>query len=401
MDFRAGRRLFSLADEYFEREDVNSKIVSARLQELIDSWACVVPSYRRLADSINRIRLDAQGVKLTWLRDNVEKQGQEMSAVLHEQAEFVLEANGFGKEGSLQAGMTIIAPDTPAEPDTDPAEWEKVINDAAATLNLQGKINPSDYECPGAVNISADDVLSKRQVAERPGLSEKTKKKYVNNTVIHIEHKNNVYLICDACIKGAFSLLVAFLASNGLIGAPLYVFFTDGANDLRGPIENLFSPFHFKIILDWYHLMEKVSQFLSSGLKNYKLRHIFEDEVVKPLLWRGDVDAVIAALKAIPKEDIRSEAAITTDLIGYLTRKKKYIPCYAMRHELGLRNSSNPVEKANDLIVAERQKHRGMSWSYEGSHALAGVTAAWKNSELNAWCMDKNMRFSFSTQNVA
>ena len=35
----------------------------------------------------------------------------------------------------------------------------------------------------------------------------------------------------------------------------------------------------------------------------------------------------------------------------------------ALRANLGLRNSSNPVEKANDLVVAGRQKHNGMAWS--------------------------------------
>jgi hypothetical protein len=31
-----------------------------------------------------------------------------------------------------------------------------------------------------------------------------------------------------------------------------------------------------------------------------------------------------------------------------------------VRRELGLRNSSNQGEKANDLLVAARQKHHGM-----------------------------------------
>jgi hypothetical protein len=39
------------------------------------------------------------------------------------------------------------------------------------------------------------------------------------------------------------------------------------------------------------------------------------------------------------------------------------IPVYAVRRQLGLRNSSNRGEKANDLLVAARQKHNGMSWS--------------------------------------
>jgi len=395
IDFRAGKRLFSVADNYFERSDPNEKIVSARFEELMNIWSCSIPSYRHVVEALNRFRLETQGVKLTWLRDNVEKDGRKMSAALHEKAEFVLEANGFDKEGNLKPDIVIEAIIEPDADDEKAMAREKEISDAATRLDLAGTINPMDYEDPNiTVNISADDVLTNRQAIERPDSHEKGKRKYVTNTVIHVEHKDSDYIICDPCIKGAFAILMGFLAANGLIGMPLYVFFFDGASNLRGPIETLFAPFNYKIILDWYHLIKKVEQRLSSGMKNYKLRHIFEDQVIKPLLWCGNVAGAIASLKNIPAEDTKSEEAITK-LIDYLTRNEKYIPCYAMRRELGLRNSSNPVEKANDLIVSERQKNRGMSFSNDGSHGLASVSATWKNDELNSWCIDKNLRFSF------
>jgi len=56
-------------------------------------------------------------------------------------------------------------------------------------------------------------------------------------------------------------------------------------------------------------------------------------------------------------------------LITYLHRNQACIPCYALRKKLGLRISSNPVEKANDLVVSNRQKHNGMSWSADGQPA--------------------------------
>jgi hypothetical protein len=52
------------------------------------------------------------------------------------------------------------------------------------------------------------------------------------------------------------------------------------------------------------------------------------------------------------------------------------IPCYALRKAFGLCNSSAIGEKINDLIVSNRQKHNGMSWSKKGSLALASLTAA-------------------------
>ena len=401
VDFRAGRRLFSVADDFFERSDPNEKIVSARFKELMNTWSCSIPSYRQVAETLNRFRLEPEGVKLTWLRDNIEKDGREMSATLHEKAEFVLEANGFDKDGQLQPDTVIEEIIEPEEDDEKAKAREKEINDAAEKLELNETVNPLDYEdLETTVNISADDVLTNRQAANRPDSPEKGKRKYVTNTVIHVEHKDDDYILCDSSIKGAFAILMGFLAANGLIGMPLYVFFIDGASNLRGPIESIFAPFKYKIILDWYHVTKKVEQRLSSGMKNYKLRHIFEDQVLMPLLWYGNVAGAIASLKNIPAEDIKSQDAITA-LIDYLTRNEKYIPCYAMRRELGLRNSSNPVEKANDLIVSERQKNRGMSWSNEGSRGLASVSAAWKNDELNSWCMDKNLRFSFPINKAA
>jgi len=56
---------------------------------------------------------------------------------------------------------------------------------------------------------------------------------------------------------------------------------------------------------------------------------------------------------------------------------------------LGLRNSSNRGEKANDLVVSERQKHNGMSWSPDGSVALAAVTALVRNQGQDTWFKQK------------
>ncbi|GJG66685.1 hypothetical protein PRLR6025_01540 [Prevotella lacticifex] len=68
-----------------------------------------------------------------------------------------------------------------------------------------------------------------------------------------------------------------------------------------------------------------------------------------------------------------------------------FVPCYAVRHMIGLRTSSNRVEKANDLIVAKRQKHNGMSWSFKGSGALASIKCAHLNGELSCWIRNRTI----------
>ena len=57
---------------------------------------------------------------------------------------------------------------------------------------------------------------------------------------------------------------------------------------------------------------------------------------------------------------------IAVSYLPYLEGRRTYIACYALRKELGYRNSSNPAEKENDLIVAGRQKHIG--YEDDGPH---------------------------------
>ena len=81
------------------------------------------------------------------------------------------------------------------------------------------------------------------------------------------------------------------------------------------------------------------------------------------------------------------------NLIRYLQNKESVIACYAMRRRLGLRISSNAVEKANDLTVAKRQKHQGMSWSYHGSRHFAALTALYLNQEADVWHKTGSLSF--------
>jgi hypothetical protein len=112
-----------------------------------------------------------------------------------------------------------------------------------------------------------------------------------------------------------------------------------------------------------------------------------------PLLWHGLVDQAITYLKSLPEAEIKNEDE-RLHLVQYLAKNRPMIPVYAVRRELGLRNSSNRGEKANDLLVAERQKHNGMSWSPSGSVALASVTALKHNREYHKWFRERKIAFT-------
>ncbi len=88
-------------------------------------------------------------------------------------------------------------------------------------------------------------------------------------------------------------------------------------------------------------------------------------------------------VRAIPEEDIKSRASLER-LVGYFERNRSWIPCYVLRRELGLPNSSNPVERMNNLVTSNRQKKNGMSWSQTGSLAFTVLTvvAQWPHPQV-------------------
>jgi hypothetical protein len=111
-------------------------------------------------------------------------------------------------------------------------------------------------------------------------------------------------------------------------------------------------------------------------------------------LWLGKVEKAIKVLSDLKAETIKN-ATQRDNLITYLRRNQDCIPCYALRKKLGLRVSSNPVEKANDLVVSNRQKHNGMSWSADGSTSLATLTAVRRNGEDMNWLLHLDIQFQF------
>jgi len=392
LDYK-GKTLYSIANDYFEKKNPKEQFKSSCMEELMLKMA-VFQSYRPEADLLNRIRQQKEGVKTTTLRNIVEKQGKTINEDLHKKAEEILVANGFTEDGYKLEDTKIAELKPGTETQEEREERENKVIATATELRIKD-IRTEDYENPEqTVNISADDVLSDRQATNRPNSAEKGKKKYVSNTNIDIQKGKEAYIINDKNIKEALKLLMGFLLANSLIGQYQLVFFTDGAKDINDPINSMFGFVAYKIILDWYHLKEKVKQRLSMGMKGCKLRNAFLDKIL-PLLWKGDVAGAIALLENLPEDQVKTPEQITR-LIEYLKRNQKYIPCYIMRSMLGLRNSSNSVENTNGRVVSYRQKARGMSWSKEGSAGLATVSAATLNGELINWTKNRTMKFSFN-----
>ena len=306
----------------------------------------------------------------------------------------ILHENEFNKEGKYQGNKVDYAN---VEPIVHSAE--KIAGAIAKCKDecdypAEIKDNPVLYEKPdSSVNISIDDVNVKKQEENRiaGGNNEKRKRKYVHNTVVHIGKEGFSYLLNGYGIKSVLSYVIAFILFNDLDGKRLQ-FFTDGHKILNDTILKYFLwNKNIGIILDWFHLKKKCKEQLSMALKGRVIRNQILKKLM-PLLWFGLVDRAISLLNKIDNSSIKDTDKIEK-LIAYFERNKSIIPCYAVRKELGLCNSSAIGEKMNDLVVSERQKNNGMSWSKEGSVALATITSLKRNKEYKQWFEKKEIEF--------
>jgi hypothetical protein len=354
-------------------------------------------SYRKTAEMINRLRHQEHGgTPYRTLQENTEKEGTAVIDYIEEKTKRILRDNGFSENGDYCGNTPAYVSDQSAT-----LCEEKIVKavqkciDSNMTEDVMN--NPVCYEDPDqTVSVSIDDVIVKRQeeIRQKGGRTEESKLKYVHNTVAHVSKGNKCYTLNGYGIRAVLCYLIAFIFNNELIGKRIQ-FFTDGHKLLVETILKCFSWYkNVGMILDWYHLEKKCKEKLSMAMKGSVARNAFLDRLL-PLLWNGLTDKAITLLKEMSPIEIRKQSEVNS-LIEYLTRNKPYIPCYAVRKQLGLRNSSNIGEKMNDMIVSERQKHNGMSWSKQGSIALATVTAINRNKEDKTWFVNKKLEFKFA-----
>ena len=403
-------------------------------------------SFRKGTDKLNRVLLRKEGeaIQFRTVANTVEREGELIEEERSKKAEEILERYGFAAEGkripsdkgyTSENEYTTLVAESPSKIREDLGEaidspsaeekgitsnegpgggressciTEELINKAIEELNAEKEkelqIDLSElhetFEDPKSIkaNISLDDVLAKKQKESKrkKNAPNKEKKEYVKNTVAHVQNSEHApYILNASCVEKILIFVLAFLLHNGLLNrAGQLLFFIDGAVDLRSAIYSIFSRLlSFKIILDWFYLDKKCKERLSSAMKGKQIRNKVLEHLT-PLLWHGKIDAAISYLQGLNEKDVKNQGEIKR-LIGYFERNRSFIPCYALRQKLGLRVSSNLVEKANDLVVSSIQKHNGMSWSTSGSTCLATVTTLHLNNEQSDWLLHHKTSFQF------
>jgi hypothetical protein len=196
------------------------------------------------------------------------------------------------------------------------------------------------------------------------------------------------YVFAEATAEGLWFQVSALMLELGVLGGERRLLVLgDGASWIRTWFEGL-GIGSKAMVLCWWHLRKRCYESMSSAGGPKDRRRGFEKELLGTL-WNGDVDAAIQLLRAA-MEWVRNPASVE-ELIGYLEKRRAYIPDYEQRQRAGLWIASTRVEKYNDWAVSARCKHQGMSWSPQGVLALAALEAARRNGELDEWRRDRTL----------
>jgi hypothetical protein len=320
--------------------------------------------------------------------DIVHQEGEQLIAAQRRRARVLL-------ADASEAQLAMLGP-LPADPDAltgwvddDPpfddseearAEWDQVQAEWIAT-GFAGcePAFPIDKDEPrvvdeGFVIVQPDEVKTKAQP------SSGRKEVWTYTAVVLAAGLR--YCFAESTVEGLRLQVSALLLELGVLCSERRLLVLgDGASWIRTWFEGLGIDSK-AMVLCWWHLRKRCYESMSSAGGPKDRRRAFEKKLLGEL-WVGEVGAAIELLRGA-LEWVRNPSAVE-DLIGYLEKRRAYIPDYQERQRAGLWIASTRVEKFNDWAVSARCKHQGMSWSPPGVLALAALEAARRNGELDEW----------------
>jgi hypothetical protein len=321
----------------------------------------------------------------------VHEQGGRLIRAQRERARATLAEASPAELEALGPGSVAEADHVPAhEPDDDPPSdpgdprWQQEAPAGWVVTGFPGS-DPSPPVSPdepravddGVVIVEPDEVKTKAQP------STGRKEIWTHTAVVLVAGLR--YAVADATTQGLWLQVSALLLELGVVGGGRRLLVLgDGASWIRTWFEGLgIDP--KAMIVCWWHLQKRCYEDLSSA-GGPKDRRRTPSRSLLDRLWEGEVDEAIGRLREA-MDWVRNPKALE-DLIGYLEKRRGYIPDYGERQRAGLWIASTRVEKFNDWAVSGRCRHQGMSWSSEGVQALAALEAAAENGELDAWRRD-------------
>jgi hypothetical protein len=249
------------------------------------------------------------------------------------------------------------------------ADWARVlearrVDPARAAADLR-YLGPAVEE--HQVLVTIDEVLTRAPA----------RREFIELRTAHVATRGGYRYVSgvgDAFLQHLRGLIGQLLESgNALLGI------TDCARWIRDFFaRDLAAVADKALLLDWHHLRVRCAEEASRACRGRAAKARFLRRL-RLRLWRGDVPG---AMRVIGEEVPRARPGSSLATFGeYLRARQAYIPDYRARWQACRHIGSGHVEKANDLLVARRQKGKGMHWSGETSDALAALCTLKRNQE--------------------
>jgi hypothetical protein len=354
-------------------------IITRGLQE----WACLLPQelpFASVARLLGWQTHEAQILGETTVRSLVRSHGQIIRQA--EQAEVAVLA---AQQNLASVDLQLVPHDQPRRRAGWPAELNAAVDAALAADQVRppSGVSWGDWErvlaarraettCPveelrhlgpvlepDQVLLTVDEVLTRRPQASH----------FLELRTACIMTAAGYRYVSGVGAPFLQHLQVVVGLALGVLSSLLLI--ADGARWNRSFFTDMLSQIARKaMILDWYHLRQKCLELSSRICRNKAAKAQLLQRLYRRL-WRGDVPAAITVLEG-QRRAARNEAKLD-ELIAYLQARAPWIPNYRQRRIERQYIGSGQVEKANDLIVARRQKNRGMQWSQATSDALAAL----------------------------
>jgi hypothetical protein len=268
---------------------------------------------------------------------------------------------GWSVELNAAVDAALITGATRPPPDITLADWERVLTARRDehTRSVEELRHLGPEVAPDQVLTTTDEVLT-RKLARRRFWELRTARVVTTAGSRYLSGTGDGFVVL---------LLVMVLLCAGR--QRVVEVLADGARWIRNWFAGLAAlRATSTMILDWWHLRKRCADLGSMICHGRKAKAALLGPVDRHL-WRGEVDAAIAVLEGYRAQARNGERL--TELIVYLHERRAYIPNYSQRRRERQYIGSGHAEKANDLIVAKRQKGAGMHWSLATSDALAAL----------------------------
>jgi hypothetical protein len=243
---------------------------------------------------------------------------------------------------------TLAQPEPVAPAGVSASDWERVLQARREETEIERLRRLGPQLQPGEIVASADDV----------GVRRPEKRRWLEIRTACVRTATG-YRYLSGSAQAVLQQLYLLLLLCGGLTAKLTLL-GDGARWITTFFKTQIARWPgSELILDWYHLGKKCYELTSLIARGRVAKKALLGQLLY-CLWRGQLDEALALLEAYRPQAKDADSLET--LIKYLSDRRAYLPNYKARRARCQYIGSAHAEKANDLLVARRQKPQGMHW---------------------------------------